>query len=826
MNIHSREILEFNQIEQELSRHSLFEPPRPPRLSFFYQQEELDRELSLVSAFRRYEQALPMGVGEILSFDEQSIHLGVEGTVLELEQLALLARLLNAHSAVKAWQTSLAENQYIDEDAKALINEFFAFWVDTRPAAKVLGPYFDAQGRFREEEIPELRQIVRNIQRLNGNIQDSARGFLQSDKDIWSSDQATQRDGRVVLALKSDYRGKVTGLIHGFSNSGQTVYIEPQALLEQNNALNEERSRYHQEIHRILRRCSQELRPFADEFPRIQMQLERVDSLHCRACYAIAHKAVRGELSTSGVKLMQARHPALGKKAVPIDISITEPTRILVMSGPNTGGKTVSMKTLGLLSLMHQSGMEIPAAQGSMLPIFSDILVDIGDEQSIDAGLSTFSAHLKNLSKVLQGAKDDALVLLDELGSGTNPSEGSALSMAVMERLANRKVYAMVTTHHDILKAYAYQHERIDNASVQFDAQSLEPTYRIVSGIPGESHALDIARRVGMDEEIVARSRQYMSEEGLSMQQLIENLRLTQKKLNDELSLLKEQTSAVEQKADRLTTKEQELRQRELALREEKLIEHDAYLAESRKEAEKIIFQLTQERRRLRRLQRLQRKISEAVEGDQNDEMDENSQINRNTREQLDSLKQRQESERGELRHLREDLYEHRRKTSSVPTFSPGDMVRYRGSAKPAHIVEAGKKKNSWVIVAGSMRLTVAEQDLEMVSPASAAQSGKVHIEYTQETGPSNQAKAPRSGLTIDVRGQRLDEALNEVRDFVDQALVNGMTFFAVIHGKGTGVLQQGIHEFLSNHASVERIQFASPEDGGYGKSYVHLKGV
>lgn len=821
MNRHSSEILEFENVLAGCRGFSIVDADLGgiPGFPVFYEAENLKAELLLVDTFKKLMSDKHHGLQEIPLIDEGMVLLGKEGTVLEIEQLGKISLLLNAYSQALSWGRSCLDEDILDETRAAAVIEFYSSWENPREALKVISPYFDARGRFREDEIPELREVIRSIQKIHGQIQESARRFLGEDRDIWSSNEATQRDGRVVLALRSDHRGKVQGIIHGSSNSGQTIYIEPQELLEKNNALNEARSRYHLEVHRILRRCSDGLRAFFGDLETIEKQLLRFNSVQARARYAISIGAHPAGISGGGIELRAARHPALGSKAVPINIEMSGDTRILVLSGPNTGGKTVSMKTLGLLSLMHQSGMAIPADESSLLPLFSDILVDIGDEQSIDAGLSTFSAHLRNLSIVLDGAKNNALVLLDELGSGTNPSEGSALSMAVMEHLARRQVYAMVTTHHDILKAYAFSNERMDNASVEFDAGSLKPTYNIIQGIPGESHALDIAARVNMNPEIVRRAREHISEEGMNMQQLIEDLRTRQADMVRRQAAITESEQALEERRRTAEQREQLLSERELALKEEKLLEHDGYIAESRKQIEKLIYQLSQEKKHLRRRQRQAVRVSADEAGDEESDDD----LNRRTRASLDELGRRQKDALEDIRDRQEAQYD-RRKGREGTGYAPGDRVRYKGSGKPVEIIEAGKKKNSWVILAGSMKMTVSEKDLELVQAAGGVRDGEpVHVEYDRNPVASGGSPAIRRGLTLDVRGMRLEEALDELQRFLDDAAVNGLQFFAVIHGKGTGVLQQGIHRYLKDISTVTQVSFAPPEDGGYGKSYVYL---
>ncbi|AHC15260.1 endonuclease MutS2 [Salinispira pacifica] len=826
MNQHSIEILEFDRIIRICRNYSIFNPVRA-EFPFFTRADELTAELELIRAIRKIQSLQAHGLQDLSTVDDILPLLGKEGMVLEMEQLSRLMILINSFASVHHWLNQDEAEDVMEPGEYARLKEFRQDLSHPRELLKILSPYFDSSGRFREDEIPALRKIVGRIQKIHGSIQETARGFISGQKDIWSSDEIAQRDGRVVLALKSDHRGKVDGLIHGSSNSGQTIYIEPQKLLEENNALSEAKSEYQMEVHRILRECSAALRDYRSELELFQTRMLRFDSLQMRSRLSISQRGISPEIAERGISLRNARHPSLGGNAVPITIEMKAGTRILVLSGPNTGGKTVSMKTLGLLTLMHQSGMEIPAAEGSRLPLFSDILVDIGDEQSIDAGLSTFSAHLKNLSAVLQGAKDNALILLDELGSGTNPSEGSALSMAVMEHLSTTGVYAMVTTHHDALKAHAFTREGMENASVEFDGESLEPTYNIVSGVPGESHALDIAARVGMDAKILQRAREYSSDDGLRMQELIEDLRSRQHELRELENQLQKRSADLKNAEDEYGRRYQALRERELRVKEEKLREHGGFIQESRKEIESLLQQL-------RAAEKAALKTAEKTPGETGASSDSSEEIRR-SRELLSEISRQHKEEVEKNIDEQEARYEARKyRSGRSQVFQPGATVRYRGSAKPARIVEAGKKKNSWVILAGSMKMTVQEKDLELVQAAdSGGAGGRVHVEYDKGGGDTASGGRQSSGkdqsgsiqpsLTLDIRGRRLEDALKELERFMDGATVQGMNFVAVIHGKGTGVLQNGVHEFIKSNYEIQSIQFAPPEDGGFGKSYVYL---
>ena len=786
MNSHGKSVLEYQLVLATCRSFSIVDAPfrGMEELPFFHNVDELGNELRLLGIFKQIMAKKGHGLAEVPLIDDIIPQLTKEGVILELANFTSLTLFVWAYSAARRWLHEQSED-YDDADT-SLLGKFIASWADPRDIMRIIQPYFDAQGVFREEEIPELRSIIRHIQTIHGQLQDIARSFLGHDRDAWSSNESAQRDGRVVLALKSDYRGRVEGLLHGYSGSGQTIYIEPPQLLEKNNALADAKNEYHLAIHRILKKCSNDLRPFVAELAADQQQFSRFNSLQARAGYSLAIGGNPAQHSLAGIHLMQARHPALGKNAVPVTISMEVPTRIIVLSGPNTGGKTVGMKTLGLLALMNQSGMEIPAAPNSYLPLFSDIMVDIGDEQSIDAGLSTFSAHLQNLGEVLAAAQDRALILLDELGGGTNPTEGAAIAMAIMEVLATSDVYAMVTTHHDSLKAYAFKHPNMENAAVAFSDN--RPDYTIVPGLPGESHALDIAERVGMNPNLVMRARALLDDKGFRIQGLIEDLRELKTTMQQQQEEYQQKQRELAAKGSELLEREHLLHQRELVLKAEGLLEHRSFMAESRKKIEALLQELN-----------LQKQLS----------AEERSRLNRGAKEALKELATKEAAARAELVRAEE------RERPLPASFAAGMWVHYRG--RPAEISEAGRRPGSWVILAGSLRITVAEKDMEAIAPPAPAQDNKIPVEYSREVTPA-------TSITLDIRGMRAQESLKALERFLDQACLSGLKFFSVIHGKGTGVLQQLAHSFLNEQHQVDNVCFAPPDDGGAGKSYVYLK--
>ena len=392
---------------------------------------------------------------------------------------------------------------------------------------------------MKEKQIPELAAIRERIRRHRADADRSVRGLLE-DRDYhayWQTTIPTQRDGRVVLPLKSQFKGRVKGIVHEMSASGSTLFIEPLEVVETNNAIVQEENLYRLEVRRILRELTAEVSARAGELSLMVEKASFLDTFLARARYALQHACRRAETSEgeAGIAgcldLRDARHPLLGPRVVPVSVSAGAENRVLIITGPNTGGKTVSLKMVGLLALMNQFGMEIPAAEGSTLPLFDGIFADIGDEQSIEQSLSTFSAHIGNLSRIVRRVTSRSLVLLDELGAGTDPQEGVALAMALLDHFLAAGCLVLVSTHHGILKNYGATRPGAQNASMGFDRQTLGPTYRILMGVPGESHALEIARRSGLPESVLSSAESYLDDERTDISRLVSNLAERQNKL-------------------------------------------------------------------------------------------------------------------------------------------------------------------------------------------------------------------------------------------------------------------------------------------------------
>ncbi|MFW6289185.1 MAG: endonuclease MutS2, partial [Spirochaetota bacterium] len=530
-----------------------------------------------------------------------------------------------------------------------------------------------------------------------------------------------------------------------------------------------------------------------------------IDRVFCRARFSYDFACERAAVAEGRLILRGARHPLLGDTAVPINVEIPSGKRVLIVTGPNTGGKTVTLKTIGLLSLMNQFGLEVPAGPGSELPIFAGVFADIGDEQSIEQNLSTFSGHMRNIARILNHADDHSLVLLDELGSGTDPEEGGALAMSILDELLVREPFTVVTTHHGRLKHFGFTHDRATNASVEFDPQSLRPTYHIIPGVPGSSHAVEIAAQMGILRSVTAKARDYLAGQEYDTGRIIRRLTDREQELHQRAGEFEDHEREIGEERRRMVDRIAELDRREAEIRSGKLRDFDRWASEARSHLENLVREI--------REGELTREKTQAVKGFIAD-LDE--QI-RGEREALSRPRDRMP----EGGRRQGEPSESKRRPAETPggPLTEGTRVRMRESGKEGTIYRRGKA-GSWIVQVGPVRLPVDEHELIPLAPAETSST-------RSEGGGFAGAWAGMSArpeLELDVRGYRLEEAIDAVERQIDQALISGLNDFGIVHGMGEGVLQRGVRELLREHPHVADYSYARPEEGGYGKTNVHLR--
>jgi DNA mismatch repair protein MutS2 len=670
---------------------------------------------------------------------------------------------------------------------------------DLAPVSRIVFRIVNKDGSLRD--LPELKAARDRIARAHRDIDAITESFFKNaeTRSLLQSDAPTIRDGRTVLALRANFRGRIKGIVHEVSATGQTVFVEPEELVQKNNELVQEEARYLQEVNRILREATEKLAAEAPALKAAREVMAGLDGIYARARHARLGGLYFARDLASGFELKAARHPLLGKKAVPIDVVLPEGTRTLIITGPNTGGKTVTLKTIGLLALMNQFGLAIPAALESGLSVFKEVFADIGDEQSIDQSLSTFSGHMRVIGDIANRAGAESLVLLDELGSGTDPEEGCAVAMGLLDWFIDRGCLTILTTHHGILKNYGYTRPGCLNASMDFDAASLQPTYRVLMGVPGESRALEVASQHGLRREIIEGARSYLAEERADVSELIRGLTEKHRHVEDleaeSLSRLKDAREE-QRKADLSRLK---LRQKELELREQGVGDLKRLLSESRKSLENLVKDLREGEltpEKTREVKDFIARFSDAVEGEES---------------KLEAARAEAAAERAEVEGGKSRL-------EAPRPISEGSSVLVLSSKKRGIAVRRAKK-DSWVVEIGSLKLTVSEADLEAV-PDNAPAKAQIAVELA----PRGEGGRVTAVFELDLRGFRLQEALDAVEKQLDAASLQGLSLFSIIHGTGEGVLGKGIHEYLKKQPTVADYYFARPEEGGFGKTVVRLK--
>ncbi len=650
-----------------------------------------------------------------------------------------------------------------------------------RPLVEAIEHAISGTAEVLDRASPRLGGLRAELRAAQARLQQRLDGLLKGDLARALQEQiVTQRGGRYVVPVKSEMRGAVKGIIHDQSASGATVFIEPLEILEANNALREAELAEKVEVGRILDELSRRVEKDAAELDAVTSALARLDLTIAKALLADVLECERPALDGEGrLDVVAGRHPLLvaqGAAVVPIDVRLGTDFRALVVTGPNTGGKTVTLKTIGLLVLMAACGLQIPAQQGSRVPVVKRVFADIGDEQSIAQSLSTFSSHLRNVVATLAEADRGDLALLDELGAGTDPDEGAALAMAVLETLLARGVLIAATTHYPELKAFALSTPGVSNASVEFDPQTLRPTYRLHVGLPGASNAFAIASRLGLDAGVLERAESHLSELHRSLER---TLREAERQRTELAGTLDEARIAAED-ARRATAD---------ALRESAKVREDAdrALRRARAEADELILQA---RRALRQAEQARDKAAK--------------------RNLVDEA--REELARAERTRERATATEPAPQTATTP-IAVGSPVLVEGVSDPG-VLLAVDDRGMADVAAGALRLRV---------PASSLREAPAREEPPHSTRATVSGSAPSVPLQLDLRGARAEEALAVLDRYLNDAAVAGIDRLRIVHGKGTGALRSAVREMLSSHPLVREVVNASQSEGGEGATIVRL---
>ncbi|MDD7592886.1 MAG: endonuclease MutS2 [Peptoniphilaceae bacterium] len=706
------------------------------------------------------------------------------GGVLSMRELLHISEVLR--------QTEALQEYAQDVDEGVLVMAIRALFVQSGLRRQIADAILDEEtmADTASRELYSIRQSMRAKQdqvktKLNEILARAAQAGYLSEGFV------TMRDGRYVLPVKASNKSNVRGVVHDASGSGQTVFIEPMAVVELNNEIRALEAEEEVEMQRILAALSMEVSEFEREIGDAERMLVALDVAFAKGKYALKLNAITPEFTEDRVvDLHQARHPLLGKHVVPIDIRLGEDFNTLIITGPNTGGKTVSLKTLGLLQAMAQAGLAVPCQAPSKMAVFSSLYADIGDRQSIEQSLSTFSASMKNLVEILEQADEGSLLLLDELGSGTDPTEGAALAMAILERVTRDDIRTVATTHYAELKLFAIREKGVQNASVEFDVETLSPTYRLTIGLPGRSNAFEISKRLGLSEEILEAAESYVDQGSVAFETVLADIERSRRETEEEREAMRREREAYR---ERLSVMQKELEKAKSA--------YEQQMTAAREEAEQVIREARDSAKEMIR------KAKEAQD---------------ETRPQLDRTLSEinDEAKKYEKKHAKKVRMATDRKG---PTdLKPGERVKILSLDQTGILVSEPDRDGRVEVQMGLLKVRSNVRDLARVSEETIAVPKPAHSSV--QTSGVTQKKAQVLLPQLDLRGFRFDEAMDRVDKYLDDSVMAGYSKVRIIHGKGTGALRKGIHDRLKKDRRVDSFAFADAREGGTGATDIVLK--
>lgn len=709
------------------------------------------------------------------------------GGTLNTRELLDIAAVLRCARLVKAYIGG-------DSQSKTCIDHLFSAlrankFLEEKIANSIVGEDEIADGAS-----PELADLRRKMRAAAARARDALQKIISSPSYAKALQEPiiTMRSDRYVVPVRADHKGAVPGLVHDISASGMTLFVEPMAAVKANNELRELAAKEKLEIERILAELSADCDEHGEDISADFHRLTELDLIFAKAKLSYALNCQEASLEGRGIVMRRARHPLLDQaKAVPIDPELGDSFDTLVITGPNTGGKTVSLKTIGLLAAMNQCGLHIPADDGSRLPVFRHILADIGDEQSIEQSLSTFSAHMTNIVSILEDCGPGSLLLFDELGAGTDPTEGAALAIAIIEYARSKGAMIAATTHYAELKVYATNQPGVQNASCEFDVETLRPTYRLLVGIPGKSNAFAISRRLGLGEDIIADAKSRVSSDSASFEATIEKLEQARAMLERDRSEAALKLRQAEENAKKAAFLKAELEVRLEKADQRSRREAERIIAEARETAEEVFRQLDEMKRHA-------------------DEQEEVQAVNQARSELRRRLNQSQEALRPAEKRPREE------KQSSRPV-KPGDLVEIKSMGMKATVISVSPER-VLTLRAGIMNVTAKENEVLLID------GGSLPDKKTVSAGSSAQLRLIKASPEIDLRGMEAAEAVLAAERYIDSALMSRLSTVTIIHGKGTGVLRNAVQQILKRNKSVKSFRLGRYGEGETGVTIVELK--
>jgi DNA mismatch repair protein MutS2 len=681
-----------------------------------------------------------------------------------------------------------ARNALSEGEGEGLLNAMANYLSSHRSVEEEIARCILSEDEIADSASPELGRIRRQMKLIGERVRDKLNNMIKSPQmqKYLQEPIITMRNGRYALPVKAEYRTLVPGLVHDQSGSGATLFVEPASVVELGNEIKRLLSEEQTEIERILSGLTALAAPYADELYNACNVLAALDVIFAKAILARDMDAHCPTLTGDGkLKIVRGRHPLLDPATVvPVDIWLGEEFTTLIITGPNTGGKTVTLKTVGLLTLMAMSGLFVPADEGTRLSVFQEVFADIGDEQSIEQSLSTFSSHMKNNVAILAQADKDSLVLLDELGAGTDPVEGAALAQAILETLYQRKARCVATTHYSEIKAFALTHSGMQNASMEFDVNRLCPTYRLFIGIPGKSNAFEISRRLGLSDEVIHRAETYLEKTDVAFETVLAEAEQARKSAEEDRDAARQDRYDAQRMKTEWEKRYQKLEDEKALLRQKAREDARNTVSETRREMEQLIVQL-------RSVKNIDHK----------------------------ELERAVQKTRDQMRASEEKLYEQSRSGAmdgeAPDTVTPGQQVQLVHLGQNAAVLKGPDARGEVQVQAGIVKMTVNLKDLRPLPQTKKKEKTASKVTLSTERGKA---------LELDIRGMTVDEGMMEIDRFIDNATFTGVQEFFVIHGKGTGALRSGVQTFLRNHPKVKSYRMGAYGEGDAGVTVVTLK--
>jgi len=711
------------------------------------------------------------------------------GSTLGIGELLAIRSLLENASRAKAYSRRETEDEHTDS-----LDNMFELIEPLSPLATEIGRCILSEDEISDDASTGLRQVRRSMKLTNDKIHTQLSSFVSGNSRTYLQDAVvTMRNGRYCIPVKAEYKSQVPGMIHDQSSTGSTIFVEPMTIVRLNNEMRELEIQEQKEIEMILSNLSQLAAENLDAIFDDVKLLSELDFIFARAQLAKSQNATEPRFNRDRIiDIKKARHPLIDKhKVVPIDIRIGETFDLLIVTGPNTGGKTVSLKTVGLLTLMGQSGLHIPAFDNSRLSVFREVYADIGDEQSIEQSLSTFSSHMTNVVRFMETADSDSLVLFDELGAGTDPTEGAALAIAILSTLHDRGIHAMATTHYSELKVYALSTPGVENASCEFDVETLHPTYRLLIGVPGKSNAFAISQKLGLPLSIIERAKEQISQEDETFEDVLSNLEESRKTIESEREELASYKEEIKTLKEQLEEKQDKLDQRK-----------ERIIAEANEEAHRILREAKDYADQTMRIFNKAGKDSMSAKELEKHRSDLRKKMDKAGKKVALKTPQKQKS------------------TLRPQDLSLGDSVKVMSLNVKGTVSSKPDSKGMLFVQMGILRSKVHISDLQLIDepvitgPAlSRTGAGKIKM---------NKSASVRT--EINLLGKTVDEAVSELDKYLDDAYLAHLSSVRIVHGKGTGALRKGVHNYLKRLKYVQDFHLAEFGEGDAGVTIVEFK--